>query len=98
MNEFRPIISFHPGTTLKHKMDEMGITLEELSNKMGVSKKDLKTFINGKSKVTNELAKLLESATGISFNFWKRKQFNYDQYIYEINLKKQERESEKENE
>lgn len=70
----------HPGTILKADvLPELGLTVTQAAEQLGVSRVQLSRFINGKSGVTPELAirlaKWIPAPTAI---MWLQMQADYD--------------------
>ncbi|MBW1699126.1 MAG: HigA family addiction module antidote protein [Deltaproteobacteria bacterium] len=69
----------HPGQIIKEDyLEPLSITITELSNILGVSRKTLSKIINERAAVTPEMALKLSRAFDTSPEFWINLQRNYD--------------------
>jgi addiction module HigA family antidote len=74
----------HPGELIKGLwLDPMGITITEAAQAMGVSRKTLSKIINGRGRVTPEIAVRLSIALGTSAESWLGHQDAYDLWALE---------------
>ncbi|MGB5989190.1 MAG: HigA family addiction module antitoxin [Marinifilaceae bacterium] len=80
-NQYNPDIVFHPASTLKEKLEEMGMSTHEFALKTGMPEDTILSILKQESSVTSEMAILFEDVTGISAKFWINKQTRYDEYI-----------------
>ena len=75
-NPFVPPVSFHPGTTLAEKLEELGLSVEEFALRSGLPINTVKEVIEGMRSVTEDLAAAFEKVTKIPVRFWLQKQNN----------------------
>ena len=68
----------HPGRLIKNDLDELGWTVAEAAQALGVTWQKLSRVINGKSAVTPEMAVRLEQGIGSTADTWLRMQTAYD--------------------
>jgi len=69
----------HAGIVFKKRvLDRHKITITDAAIQLHVTRKEISDFVNGHSHVTINLAKKLETGTGISSGFWLNIQKNYD--------------------
>jgi addiction module HigA family antidote len=69
----------HPGEIIKGLwLDPMGASITEAAQALGVSRKTLSKIINGKGRVTPELALRLSISLGSSPESWLGHQAAYD--------------------
>lgn len=69
----------HPGEILKGLwLDPMGVSITEAAQAMAVSRKTLSKIVNGRGRVTPELALRLSLALGSSAESWLGHQAAYD--------------------
>jgi len=69
----------HPGEIIKGLwLDPMGVSITEAAQAMGVSRKTLSKIVNGKGRVTPEMALRLSVALGSSAESWLGHQAAYD--------------------
>ena len=86
MNSLPKYFIIHPGVTVKEKLDDMGMTANELSTKIDFTLNYINDVINEKENITPEFAKALEKVTDVSFTFWMNLQYNYEK---ECNMRKE---------
>lgn len=69
----------HPGEILKEEvLDEMGLSVTDAAELLGVSRKTISKIINGHSPITPEMALRLERHFKPSADMWLRLQNAYD--------------------
>ena len=69
----------HPGEYLKEDvLPELGITVSELADHLGVSRNSASRLINGKSAVSTEMAIRLGKAFQNGARFWLALQMQHD--------------------
>lgn len=68
----------HPGRLIKNELDEMGISVADAAEALGVTRQQLYNVINGKSAVTPEMAVRLEQGIGSTADTWLRMQTAFD--------------------
>jgi len=68
----------HPGRLVKDEIEELGLTIAEAANGLGVTRQQLYRIINGECAITPEMAIRLEKAIGSTADAWLRMQMNYD--------------------
>ena len=73
----------HPGEIIKGLwLDPMGASITDAAHAMGVSRKTLSKIVNGKARVTPEIAVRLSVALGGNAESWLGHQAAYD--LWEI--------------
>ena len=73
----------HPGEIIKGLwLDPMGVSITDAARAMSVSRKTLSKIVNGKARVTPEIAVRLSVALGGSAESWLGHQAAYD--LWEI--------------
>ena len=78
----------HPGRVLKELyLDELGVTVTELSARIGVSRKAVSAIVNGHKSVTPEMALRLSRALGTTPEIWLNLQMNHDLWIVARNVR-----------
>lgn len=87
LNKYKPQIVFHPGETLKEKLEEMGISPKEFALSTGKPEKTIIAIINGDSSITPDMAIQFEKVTRIPANFWLNSQLSYDEHLAGIKTK-----------
>lgn len=78
MNSLSKDFIIHPGVTVKEKLEDIGITTNELAMKTNFTLDYINGVINKKENITPEFAKVLEKVTGVSSTFWLNLQNNYE--------------------
>lgn len=68
----------HPGTGLKDDFDELGLSVAEAADALGISRSQLHRVVAGKSDISPELALRLEVVIGSTADAWLRRQAAYD--------------------
>jgi addiction module HigA family antidote len=68
----------HPGRLIKDNIDELGLSVREAAQGLGVTRQQLYKLIKGESAVSPEMAIRLEKAFGGSASTWLRMQANFD--------------------
>lgn len=69
----------HPGEILKYDcMEPLGLTVTELAEGLHVTRQTISKIINGKSRLTPEMALKLSEAFGTSVEVWLGVQQDYD--------------------
>lgn len=79
-NQYIPQIHFHPGETLAEKLEEMGMSSEELALRTGRPEKIINAVLNGRCAITADMAVQFEIVTQIPSYFWLDSQRYYDEY------------------
>ncbi len=80
VNEFHLDIAFHPGETLKEKLEELNIGVKEFSVRAEKPEKTIIAIINGESSITPEMAVIFENVLKIPARFWIKKQSSFDEF------------------
>jgi addiction module HigA family antidote len=79
-NQYFPQVFFHPGETLGEKLQEMGLSSEELASKIGQPLYIIEEILQQKRDITPEIALLLEGITKIPAHMWLTAQYNYNEF------------------
>ncbi len=77
LQSFKSNIAVPPGETLLEELEYLNINQKELSEKTGISQKNIKEIIIGKAPITSSIALKLEKALGVNANFWNNLERNY---------------------
>ena len=80
-NQYMPDVVFHPATTLKEKLKEMGMSIKEFALRTGKPENTIIAVLGEESSLTPEMAILFETVTKIPAKFWINKQARYNEYI-----------------
>lgn len=59
-----------PGATIKEQLEDKGISQSEFAAKMEMSEESLNRLLNGKARLTSEIATKLENVLGVPAKFW----------------------------
>jgi addiction module HigA family antidote len=69
----------HPGSILKRQyIEPLSLTISELANTLGVSRKTLSKIINARGAITPDMALRLSKAFKTTPELWMNMQQNYD--------------------
>jgi len=69
----------HPGEIIKELcLEPLGINLAQAAKALGISRKTLSAIINGRARITPEMAIRLSLAFGTSAESWLNQQTHYD--------------------
>lgn len=69
----------HPGAFFKHTvLDERNISITSAAASLGITRKALSEFVNGKAKCSHSMARRLAEATGTGVGIWIMMQANLD--------------------
>lgn len=79
--KFRAVYAFHPGTTLREKLDEMGMGVKEFAVRTSKPEKTINAVLMGDSSLTPDMAVAFEQITRIPAHMWLNLQRNYDEYM-----------------
>jgi len=83
-NSLTSFVSNPPGLTLKAELKKRGIKQKDFAEQIGMRPSHLNEMIKGKRPISKYMADKLETALGISSDFWMRQQASYD---YEVALR-----------
>lgn len=76
----------HPGRVFKlDVMDELSLSITETAQRLGVSRKHLSAFVNGKVPCSAEMAQRIARTTGTSMQSWLNMQASLDVWEAEQN-------------
>ncbi len=74
----------HPGTTFKcDVLEPLEMTVTEAAKRLGITRKALSEFINGKSSLSPDMAVRISMATGTSPESWMNMQLKLDLWFAE---------------
>lgn len=76
--QYKEIIAFHPGYYIKEIIDDMEITQEQFAKRLGITPKTVSTLVNGKSDISDDIARKLSIMLGSSVELWVNLQKEYD--------------------
>ncbi|MCE2453840.1 MAG: HigA family addiction module antidote protein [Nitrospinae bacterium] len=69
----------HPGLSVRHDcLEPLGLSVTEAAQKLGVSRKQLSSLVNGRSGISPEMAIRLDKAFGGGAEVWHNLQTDYD--------------------
>jgi antitoxin HigA-1 len=68
----------HPGALVAECLEDLGLSVAEAANGLGVTRQQLHNVIAGRSRVTPEMAIRFEKAFGSTADTWLRMQVHYD--------------------
>lgn len=71
----------HPGEFFRSEiLEERGVSITEAAKHLGIARKTLTEFVNGKSSCSNIMSQRLAQATGTGVAFWINMQSNLDKW------------------
>lgn len=70
--------SLHPGEVLRDPLDEVGWTIQEFADKLGVSRNTASRLLNGHCGISPKVALALEQIGWSNADYWMRLQASYD--------------------
>ncbi|MBN1339710.1 MAG: HigA family addiction module antidote protein [Bacteroidales bacterium] len=73
-----------PGDTIQETLDEIGMSQQELSERMGRHKKTINEIIKGIAPITAQTAIQLERVLGIDASFWLNREQQYREELERI--------------
>lgn len=73
----------HPGYVVRMELDELGMSVTEAANRLGVSRPALSGLVNEKKSVSPEMALRLGRFFGNGTDLWMNMQTRYDQWRIE---------------
>lgn len=74
----------HPGGILKrHYIEPLSLTISEVAEALGVSRKTISKIVNEKGSITPDMALRLSKAFNTTPELWLNLQTNYDLWIAE---------------
>jgi len=68
----------HPGRLVKDNIEDLGLSVADAANGLGITRQQLYNVIRGKSAITPEMALRLEKAIGSTADAWLRMQAAHD--------------------
>ena len=68
----------HPGLAVKDELDELGLSIADAAEGLGVARQTLHRLVSGEAGISPEMAYRLERGIGSNADFWLRLQANYD--------------------
>ena len=69
----------HPGLSVRYDcLEPLGLSVTEAARRLGVSRKQLSSLVNGHSAISPEIAIRLDKAFGGGAETWRRLQTAYD--------------------
>ena len=72
----------HPGGILKrHYLEPLSLTITEVADDLGISRKTLSKIINKRGVITPDMALILSKAFNTSAELWLNLQINYDLWV-----------------
>ncbi|MDL2272614.1 helix-turn-helix domain-containing protein, partial [Desulfovibrio sp. OttesenSCG-928-I05] len=76
-SSYEPDYAIPAGESVKEYMESMGITQKEFAIRLGMTEQSLIRMYSGKQPLTYETANRLEKVTGVSANFWNKREQIY---------------------
>lgn len=75
-----------PGDTIQETLDELGMSQQELAERMGRHKKTINEIIKGKAPITAETAIQLERVLGIPASFWLERERLFREELQRLDM------------
>lgn len=79
MTEHGDMVAFHPGYYIGEIIEELGITPAAFAERVGISKETIRELTNGEISLSDEMARKVSAATGISVDLWLNLQRSFDE-------------------
>ena len=80
----------HPGAVLRDiYLNELGVTITDFANDIGVSRKAVSGIVNGRKSVTPEMAVRFSKALGTTPDIWLNLQTAYDLWEAERSMERE---------
>ena len=76
-----------PGSELAEKLKEMGLDANDLAARMGYTPKAVNDILQGNSRITPDVAIMLEMITEIPAIYWLRRQMSFDEFLSRERIK-----------
>ena len=70
-----------PGETLSETLEIRGISQAELAERTGIAAKMINEIIEGKARITSQIALELERVLGVPAGFWNTRESRYQEYL-----------------
>ena len=80
---------FHPSFYIKEYIEELEITQDEFSKRLGISGKQVSLILKEDANITPDIALKLSLLMGTSVELWLNLQSNYDAYIVTLKLEEE---------
>lgn len=74
---FKPDWVSPPGDTIMDLLEEKGLSQTELAQRLGMSEEHLRQLVKGRQPLTDDIARCLAEALGVSANFWRNREARY---------------------
>lgn len=68
----------HPGRLVKDEIEELGLSVAQAAQGLGVTRQQLYRVIKGECAISPEMALRLEKGIGSTAGAWLKMQMNYD--------------------
>ncbi|MCI8283714.1 MAG: HigA family addiction module antidote protein [Firmicutes bacterium] len=81
----RNIIATPPGSTIKEQLSDRGLSQKEFAKRMDMSEKHISQLINGRVRLTHDVAIKLEMVLGIPAKFWNNLEAIYREKLIKAN-------------
>jgi len=81
INEYKPDVISHPGTTLNHILKSLEMSQSEFAQRTGRPKKTINEIIKGKTAITPETALQFEKVLKTPISFWINREKRYREYL-----------------
>ena len=82
------LIAFHPGYYINEIIEELGMSLAELTRRLDITENTVRQLIDGEINLTWEISSKLNNIFGISTDMWVNLNKSYIEKRQEIEEKK----------
>jgi HTH-type transcriptional regulator / antitoxin HigA len=81
MQPFQPIWASAPGETIADILEEQNLSRDTFAARIGFKTTEIKNLLEGRLKLTDEIAQRLEVALGIPATFWIKRESQYTEDV-----------------
>jgi len=82
--EYKNIVAFHPGYYIAEIIEDMGISQSEFADRIGISNEMLNNIVDGRLRISSDIARKLSVMLGTSVDVWLNLQDDYERKILEM--------------
>lgn len=80
-NQFIPDVVYHPGETLKERLEELEMSNKEFAIRTGKPEQTIIKVLDGRSSITSDMAVQFEDVLKVPASLWLKLQWSYDEYV-----------------
>ncbi len=82
--EYDDKVIFHPGYYIKEIVEQIGLTQEDFTKRLGTTPENLSVLINGEQNLSIDIAVKLFRMLGTTVGYWLNLQLAYDEALEKI--------------